>query len=104
MKTIRLFSLLILYFFIVFQSVADNPVKVMVMKIDSEIDPRTNRYSELALEYADEINADIVILEMDTYGGAVNDADEIRTRFLNYDKPIWVFINKDAASAGALIL
>ena len=73
------------------------------MKIDSEIDPRTNRYSELALDYAKEIEADLVILELDTYGGAVNDADDIRTRMLEFDKPIWVFINRDAASAGALI-
>ncbi len=81
----------------------DEEKKVLLMKIDSEIDPRTNRYSELALDYAKEIEADIVILEMDTYGGAVNDADDIRTRMLEFDKPVWVFINKDAASAGALI-
>lgn len=77
--------------------------KVMVMKISSEIDPRTNRYSELALEEAKSIDADLVILELDTYGGAVNDADDIRTRILEFEKPIYVFINKDAASAGALI-
>ncbi len=81
----------------------DADIRVMVMKIDSEIDPRTNRYSELALDYAKEIEADIVILDLDTYGGAVNDANDIRTRMLEFDKPIWVFINKDAASAGALI-
>ena len=40
---------------------------------------------------------------MDTYGGAVNDADDIRTMVLEFEKPIYVFINKDAASAGALI-
>jgi membrane-bound serine protease (ClpP class) len=40
---------------------------------------------------------------MDTYGGAVTDADDIRTRILNYEKPVYVWINKDAASAGALI-
>jgi membrane-bound serine protease (ClpP class) len=77
--------------------------KVFLMKIDAEIDPRTNRYSELALEEAEDIEADIIILEIDTYGGAVNDADDIRTRFLEEEKPVWVFINKDAASAGALI-
>lgn len=77
--------------------------KVLLMKIDAEIDPRTNRYSELALEEAEEIGADLVIIEMDTYGGAVNDADDIRTRVLEFEKPIIVFINKDAASAGALI-
>lgn len=77
--------------------------KVLLMKIDAEIDPRTNRYSELALEEALEIEADLVIIEMDTYGGAVNDADDIRTRMLEFEKPVVVFINKDAASAGALI-
>jgi len=77
--------------------------KVLLMKIDAEIDPRTNRYSKLALEEAEEIEADIVVLELDTYGGAVNDADDIRTRILEFEKPIVVFINKDAASAGALI-
>ena len=40
---------------------------------------------------------------MDTYGGAVNDADDIRTRILDFEIPIYVWINKDAASAGALI-
>ena len=40
---------------------------------------------------------------MDTYGGALTDADEIRTAILNYERPIYAFINKDAASAGALI-
>lgn len=40
---------------------------------------------------------------MDTYGGAVNDADDIRTRIMEFSVPVWVFINKDAASAGALI-
>ncbi len=84
-------------------STAGNSKKVFLMKIDSEIDPRTNRYSELALDEATELGADLIILELDTYGGAVTDADEIRTRLLNYKKPIYVFINKDAASAGALI-
>lgn len=77
--------------------------KVLVVKIGSEIDPRTNRYTALALEEATDWNADLVILELDTYGGLVTDADEIRTRLLEYEIPIWTFINKDAASAGALI-
>jgi len=82
---------------------SDKIPTVFLMKLDAEIDPRTNRYSELALEKAQEINADFVIIEMDTYGGALNDADDIRTRVMEFEKPIYVFINKDAASAGALI-
>jgi membrane-bound serine protease (ClpP class) len=77
--------------------------KVMVMEIKAEIDPRTNRYTKLALEEATRIGADHILLILDTFGGALNDADEIRTRILEYPKPVYVFINKDAASAGALI-
>jgi membrane-bound serine protease (ClpP class) len=86
-----------------FQGFSNDSTKVMLMKIDAEIDPRMNRYTELALNRAEEIGAGLILVEMDTYGGAVTDADEIRTRFLNSKIPIWVFINKDAASAGALI-
>jgi len=82
---------------------SDKKPLVFLMKLDAEIDPRTNRYSELALEKAEEMQADYVIIEMDTYGGALNDADDIRTRVLEFEKPIYVYINKDAASAGALI-
>ncbi len=77
--------------------------KVMLLKIDAAIDPRTNRYTELALNEATRSGADHVLLELDTFGGALNDADEIRTRLLEYPKPVYVFINKNAASAGALI-
>ena len=81
----------------------DSTIQVMVMKIDKTIDPRMNRYTKLALEKADANGADIVIIEMNTYGGTLNDADEIRTRILDFKKPVWVFINNNAASAGALI-
>jgi membrane-bound serine protease (ClpP class) len=77
--------------------------KVYTFLIDDNIDPRMNRRVKLALEDAKTRNADVVIIEMDTYGGAVNDADDIRTMILELDIPIHVWINKDAASAGALI-
>ncbi len=81
----------------------EEPTKVLHLKVQDNIDPRTNRYTELGLDRAEDIDADLVVLELDTYGGALNDADEIRTRILNFDRPIYAFINKDAASAGALI-
>lgn len=93
----------ILLIFFGYLSTAQDVVKVMHLKIQDNIDPRTNRYSELGLIAAEEQNVDYVILELDTYGGALNDADEIRTRILNFETPIYAYINKDAASAGALI-
>ncbi len=76
---------------------------VFVMEIRDVIDPRMNRYVRLALEEAKEVNAKLVIIDMDTPGGALNDADDISTAILEFPVPIFVFINKDAASAGALI-
>ncbi|HEX8059842.1 MAG TPA: NfeD family protein [Cyclobacteriaceae bacterium] len=77
--------------------------KVMIMEIKDEIDPRMTRYVELALTHAVETKADYVIVEMDTYGGVLTDAKEIVQKIMDFKKPIWVFINSDAASAGALI-
>ncbi|WP_431733768.1 NfeD family protein [Chondrinema litorale] len=77
--------------------------KVFVMEIRDEIDPRMSRYVDLALEEARNEKADYLLINMDTYGGAVNAADHIRSVILEFEKPVFVFINKNAASAGALI-
>lgn len=52
---------------------------------------------------ADSLNADFLFLHMNTYGGAVDVADSIRTRLMQSDIPVIVFIDNNAASAGALI-
>ena len=86
------------------QPSTDNSQKqALVLNIRSEIDPRMSRYVMLGLERAKESDIDYLLIDMDTYGGALNDADDIRTRLLEFEKPTYVFINKDAASAGALI-
>jgi membrane-bound serine protease (ClpP class) len=81
----------------------DKANKVYTFKIDANIDPAMNRRVKLALEEAKKAEATLILIEMDTYGGAVTDADEIRTMILESEIPVYVFINKDAASAGALI-
>lgn len=77
--------------------------KVLVMNIKAEIDPRMSRYVKLALEHAEKTKADIIIVDMDTFGGALDDAKEIVDRLMDVKVPLWVFVNSDAASAGALI-
>lgn len=81
----------------------DSLQTVYVFEMMDDIDPRMNRKVRMAMEDAERKNAALIIVHMDTYGGAVNDADEIRTLFLESDIPIVSFIDKDAASAGALI-
>ncbi len=81
----------------------DKDKKVFTFKVDGNIDPAMNRRVKLAMEEAENQNSSLIVIEMDTYGGVVTDADEIRTRILESKIPVYVYINKDAASAGALI-
>ena len=96
-------SLSILFFIWLSLTAFAQKKTVMVMEIKSEIDPRVTRYVDLALKHAEETKADIVIIEMDTYGGVLTDAKDIVDKIMSLKKPVWVFINADAASAGALI-
>src|SRR5690606_36512542 len=49
------------------------------------------------------MNADRVLIRMNTFGGMVNFADSIRSRILDSPIPTIVYIDHNAASAGALI-
>ena len=73
------------------------------IRLDQDIDQSSQRLVTLGLEKAREAQADYVILDIDTYGGAVNAADSIRTAILRYEKPVIAYVNMQAASAGALI-
>lgn len=73
------------------------------IRLDRDIDQAAQRLVTLGLEKAAETDADYVLLDLNTYGGAVNAADSIRSAILRYDKPVVAFINMQAASAGALI-
>lgn len=77
--------------------------KIVKFSIHQEIAPAATRITTKALQEAERQNADLIILDMDTYGGLVSDADSIRTRILKSKIPVYVFIENNAASAGALI-
>ena len=76
---------------------------VVIYDLKQEINPAATRITTKAVKKAEEINADAIIVHMNTYGGYVTDADSIRTRLLNTSIPTYVFIDNNAASAGALI-
>ena len=86
-------------------SVFGNDTKTIFYRIrlDQDIDPSSQRLVTVGLEKARDAKADYIILDLDTYGGAVNAADSIRSAILRYEKPVLAFVNMQAASAGALI-
>lgn len=109
MKANRQFFIFIIFFlqlvltFFSFAQTKKVQKKVLLMEIKSEINPQTSRYVKLALERAKEEKVDAVFIEMNTFGGTLNDADEIRNMLLEFPKTIIVYIDRNAASAGALI-
>lgn len=84
-------------------SATDSLTVIYRIRLDSDIDKSAQRLITLGLEKADKAGADFVMIDLDTYGGAVDAADSIRSAILRYDKPVAAYVNMQAASAGALI-
>lgn len=99
-KFITLFSSLILC---IGAFAADSLTVFYRIRLDQNIDPAARRLVTLGLEKAAEADADYILLDLNTYGGAVDAADSIRNAILRCDRPVISFVNMQAASAGALI-
>ena len=74
-----------------------------VIKLHMDIDKAALRTVVKGLAAAEEAGADYCIIDLNTYGGAVDAADSIRTAILKAPFPVISFVNIQAASAGALI-
>ena len=77
--------------------------KVFSINLQKEIGSTTWIYIQKGFAQADTSKADMILIHMNTYGGEVLYADSIRTKILNSSIPVYVFIDNNAASAGALI-
>jgi membrane-bound serine protease (ClpP class) len=87
-------------------SFASDSVKIKIVyqfSIRSEILPGTARLVSKAVDHAIAVKADYLLIHMNTYGGQLDAADSIRTKLLNCPIPAIVYIDNNAASAGALI-
>lgn len=90
---------------VLFQSPAYSQQKTKVYTFDmkEEIGPAAWRLTKRAFDAAAESKASVMLIRMNTYGGMVDYADSIRTKFLNSPIKTIVYIDNNAASAGALI-
>ena len=77
--------------------------KIFYFKIDDNISRPSQRKLDKAIEQATAQASDILFMELNTFGGELDAADKMRTALLECPIPTIVFINKNAASAGALI-
>ena len=100
----KVFFLFISVLFFV-TALADEQDTLLIYKfnIQEQISPSVWRKTKKVFENADTMHADLILIHINTYGGTVVDADSIRTKIINSSIPVWVFIDNNAASAGALI-
>jgi len=83
--------------------ISANAQRIYYFKIDDNISKPALRQTEKAVQEAKAQHADYLFLELNTFGGELDAADKIRTMLLDAPMPTIVFINHNAASAGALI-
>lgn len=81
----------------------DTTFTIYKFDIKEEIAPPVWHKTKKAFKEAKDLKTNLILIHMNTYGGMLDAADSIRTTILNSEIPVWVFIDNNAASAGALI-
>ena len=95
---------MILYMLVAVQVYGNDTLKVFYrIRLDRKIDKAAQRQMVEGLKKAADCEADYILLDLDTYGGAVDAADSIRSAILRCETPVLAYVNMQAASAGALI-
>ncbi len=85
-------------------TLADNHnAKVYVVPIQNTIDLGIPAFVNRAIDAAENNNAALMIFEVNTFGGRVDAATQIKDAISSTDIPTVAFINKRAISAGSLI-
>ena len=79
------------------------PAKAYLIVAEGDVNSRLAGRVRRGLEKAAAAAAQVVIVEIDTFGGRLEAAVEIRDALLNVDLRTIAFVNKRAISAGALI-
>ncbi len=82
---------------------AEETLDVLILPISGTIDLGLPAYVDRHLSEAEENGTELVILQVDTFGGRVDAAARIRDRLLSSKLPIVAFVDRRAISAGALI-
>ena len=77
--------------------------KVYRVPIQGVIDLGLPTFIERAIEEAENNQVEVIIFEIDTFGGRVDAATQIKDAILDSKVPTIAFINRRAISAGALI-
>ncbi|MBI2914417.1 MAG: ATP-dependent Clp protease proteolytic subunit, partial [Firmicutes bacterium] len=76
---------------------------VYVVPIKGTVEPGLASFVERSLSTAEKEKADAVLLEINSFGGRVDAATEIRDMILEFEPPVLAYVSERAWSAAALI-
>ncbi len=107
-KKPKIFLIIIITLFIIFSLIALNTYanerdEAYIVSIKGTIDLGLSSYVQRVLEEAVLNKAKAVILEIDTFGGRVDAATQIRDKVMSLNIPSIAYVKNRAWSAGALI-
>lgn len=80
---------------------------VVLLQVNGIIHPVSSTYIKNGIAFSEKINADLVIIELNTPGGLMTSMREITTAILNTPVPVAIYVyppGSQAASAGFFIL
>lgn len=106
MKKMRLFTIFMIALLITIPnySFGESSPKIYVVPINGEINRATRNYVKDVLDDLNEKNdVAAVIFEIDTFGGLIEEANNIKDLIISTNIPTISFVNNKAASAGVLI-
>lgn len=92
---------LLVFYFLLISGISN--AKTLYLKVDGEINQTSFLYLKFGFKNSQQSDIESIILELNTFGGSLSSADNIRQLLLDSKKPIYCLVNKNAASAGALI-
>lgn len=98
---IFLFIILLATSNLVFAEAKEDTIYILPLK--EEITKASSRYVDQAIKEAEDLGASHLIVDLDTYGGLVDGAEEIKNSLLDSSLSTTCYINSKAESAGVLI-
>ena len=105
MNTTKLFPLLLVLLLASLSRARGEESLPVIYKVEikQEISAASWRLARRSFDRALEQGARYIVIHLNTYGGTVVHADSLRSMILRCPVPVWVFVDNNAASAGALI-
>ena len=107
MKTIYIYISFMFMFFMTLSYVRSQEINkdplVFIVPIDGKINNDMSEYLKNSFKEACSFNSDIILLNINTYGGELKSTDKIIDLIIDSDVPVWCFISRKAVSAGSVI-